>query len=128
MSRIIELIVAHKCVRKKKQYFRMNEEIINAQEQRHVSWLPNAESLTHGIKTWIKEDTMNTTMRILLDLTCWKSSCTHEKINWELSSFFLVRSRKTSNGMNIAEILEFQKCHKAKSYVVWNIIVFLFKH
>lgn len=29
----------------------MNEEIINAQEQRHVSWLPNAESLTHEIKT-----------------------------------------------------------------------------
>lgn len=106
----------------------MNEEMRDAQKQRYGRWLPNVESLTHKTITWIKEETMNMVVGILLDLTCWKSSCTHGKVNWKLSFFFLVGSRKISNGMNIEEILEFQKCQKAESYSVWNIIVFLFKH
>lgn len=47
----------------------MNEEIINAQEQRSVKQLPNIESLTHKLKTRIREDSMNMVIGIFLDLT-----------------------------------------------------------
>lgn len=47
----------------------MNEEIINGQEPRYERWLPDVESLTQKDKTKIMENTMNTVVEILLDLT-----------------------------------------------------------
>lgn len=69
LSRIIGLPVAHIHFQKKNLYFEMNEAIINAQKPRYRRWLPKAESLTHEIKTRIREDTRNRVVKILLDLT-----------------------------------------------------------
>lgn len=81
--------VVRKCFKKKNWYFKMNEEIINAQEPRSVRRLPNIESLTHKLKTSTREDTMNMVTGILLDVAlCWKSSCTCEKINQKPSISF----------------------------------------
>lgn len=78
----------------------MNEEIINAQEQWHLRWLPNIESWTQKIKIWLREDTMNMVVRVLLDLTsCQRYSYTHEKNQTESTAFLSSTIQKASNGM-----------------------------